>query len=64
MKEAQIIARLKAEQADYAQQALRLPNEKTEFDFGYRVGTMAGLERAINLIFALIKESEEDKMDF
>lgn len=63
MKEAAFIARLKAEQAEYAQQALRLPNEKTEFDFGYRVGVMAGLERSINLISVMLKEADDDKFD-
>jgi hypothetical protein len=54
--EAELIAKLKAEQGKYALQALRNPNHRDEFEYGYRVGVLAGLTQAENLLLELIKE--------
>ena len=56
--EATLLARLKAEQAQFALEALRRPVQRDGFEYGYRVGVVAGYEAAIAL---LLKQLEEEK---
>ena len=56
MIEVQIIGRLKDEQVKYAQQALKHPDKRDAFEYGYRVGVLAGLESAIGVITKAIEE--------
>lgn len=51
--------RLKVAQAEYAIQALSNPGNKTEFDFGYRVGVTAGYESALKMILVLLDEEKK-----
>ena len=51
--------RLKADQQSFALDALRRPPARDAFEYGYRVGVVAGYETAINLILQLLKEEEE-----
>lgn len=51
--------RLKADQQSFALDALRRPQARDAFEYGYRVGVVAGYETAINLILQLLKEEEE-----
>jgi hypothetical protein len=51
--------RLKADQQSFALDALRRPQARDAFEYGYRVGMVAGYETAINLILQLLKEEEE-----
>lgn len=58
-----LLARLKAEQQQYALQALQLPNLRTEFEYGQRSGVIAGLEKAIEVLIGLVKEERDDDKD-
>ena len=51
--------RLKADQQSFALDALRRPQARDAFEYGYRVGVVAGYETAINLILHLLTEEEE-----
>ena len=51
--------RLKADQQSFALDALRRPQARDAFEYGYRGGMVAGYETAINLILQLLKEEEE-----
>jgi hypothetical protein len=51
--------RLKVDQQAFALDALRRPQARNAFEYGYRVGVVAGYETAINLILQLLKEEEE-----
>lgn len=50
---------LKNEQSAYAAQALKNPGGKVEFDFGYRCGFLAGLEKAEALLLALLADERD-----
>lgn len=56
--ETRLLNALKAEQAKYALEALKSPGSKSEFDFGARVGTVSGLERAIDLLMTIIDDAK------
>ncbi len=56
MTEAQLLGRLKDEQARYALAALRQPDKKDAFEYGYRVGVLAGMEQAITLLLKVVEE--------
>lgn len=57
--EAQLIARLKQEQQDYAVQALSRPDKRDEFEYGFRTGVLEGLRKAEELLLKLVKEENE-----
>ena len=42
-----------------AKEALAQPQSRDAFEYGRVVGMYAGLERAVNVLFDLIKEDEE-----
>ena len=63
MIEQHLLARLKEEQSKYALQSLQMPNEKTEFEYGYRAGKVAGYEAAVNALLELLRDEREDKFD-
>lgn len=54
--EASLLNRLKVAQADFAMQALKRPQEKDAFEYGYRVGTVNGYEAAINILLSMLDE--------
>lgn len=55
--------RLKADQQSFALDALRRPQNRDAFEYGYRVGMIAGYDAAINLILQLLKEEKDDNND-
>lgn len=61
MKEAALLNRLKALQAEYALGCLKSPGDKSEYEFGLRVGTVAGIELAIDTILNALRDEREDK---
>lgn len=63
MNEAAFLNRLKAEVGDYALQALRQPNSRDAFEYGQRVGMIAGLEHAIALLLNQLDEEKHDRND-
>jgi hypothetical protein len=58
-----MLARLKAEQASFALQAMQRPQTRDAFEYGHRVGTVAGYEAAINVLLSLLKEERESDPD-
>lgn len=50
--------RLKSDQATFALDALKRPQNRDTFEYGYRVGVIAGYEAAITLILTLLDEEK------
>ena len=59
----QLLNRLKAEQQAFALDALRRPQNRDTFEYGYRVGTVAGYEAAINVLLTLLREEKDNDPD-
>lgn len=58
MIEAKLLNRLKTEQQRFSVDALKRPQERDAFEYGYRVGVVAGYEAAINALLKLIDEEK------
>ena len=56
--ETKLLNALKAEQQQFSLQALKRPVERDAFEYGYRVGTIAGLESAVNVLLKLVDEEK------
>ena len=56
--ESKLLNRLKAEQQQFAVDALKRPVERDAFEYGYRVGMVAGYEAAINVLLNLLDEEK------
>jgi hypothetical protein len=56
--ESQLLNRLKAEQQSFAVDALRRPQTRDTFEYGYRVGMVAGYEAAISVLLNLLDEEK------
>jgi len=61
--ENKLLSALKAQQAQFALDALRRPQQRDAFEYGYRVGTVAGYEAAIDLLLQLLREERDDDRD-
>lgn len=61
--EATLLARLKAEQAQFALDALKRPVQRDGFEYGYRVGVVAGYEAAIALLLKQLDEERNSDKD-
>jgi len=62
--ESKLLNRLKAEQQQFSVDALRRPQERDAFEYGYRVGVVAGYEAAINALLKLLEEEKSGVNDF
>ena len=58
MNEAKLLNRLKMEQQQFSADALKRPQERDAFEYGYRVGVVAGYEAAINVLLKLLEEEK------
>ena len=56
--ESQLLNRLKAGQQSFAVEALRRPQTRDTFEYGYRVGMFAGYEEAITVLLTLLDEEK------
>lgn len=56
--ESKLLNRLKAEQQQFAVDALKRPVDRDAFEYGYRVGMVAGYEAAINVLLKLLDEEK------
>ena len=54
--ETSLLNRLKAEQASFALESLKKPQNRDTFEYGYRVGTVNGYEAAINILLSILDE--------
>lgn len=61
--EAQLLNNLKVKQADFALAALKQPQNRDTFEYGYRVGVVAGYEAAINVLLAILDEERNSDRD-
>jgi hypothetical protein len=61
--EAQLLNTLKAKQSDFAVEALKKPQNRDTFEYGYRVGVVAGYEAAINVLLAILDEERNSDKD-
>ena len=61
--EAKLLNRLKAEQQQFAVDALSRPQARDAFEYGYRVGVVAGYEAAINVLLKLLDEEKYSDTD-
>jgi len=59
--ESQLMNLLKANQAEFALEALRRPQDRDTFEYGYRVGMVAGYEAAIDVLLNLIDEDKHGR---
>lgn len=58
--ETRLLNRLKTEQAAFATESLKRASDKTEYEYGFKVGVMNGIEHAINVLLALMEEDKKD----
>ena len=56
--ETRLLNALKTEQQQFALSALKRPVDRDAFEYGYRVGTVAGLEMALNVLLKLVDEEK------
>jgi len=61
--EAKLLNRLKVEQQQFSVDALKRPQERDAFEYGYRVGVVAGYEAAINVLLKLMDEEKSKGND-
>lgn len=61
--ESRFLNELKAEQQRFALEALKKPQTRDTFEYGYRVGIVQGYEAAINVLLQLLKEERDSDPD-
>jgi hypothetical protein len=61
--ETQLLNRLKASQQEFAVEALKRPVSRDAYEYGYRVGMVAGYEAAINVLLMLVDEEKYSDND-
>lgn len=59
----QFLSRLKNAQQEFALDALRRPQNRDTFEYGYRVGVVAGYEAALNILLNLLDEERNSDPD-
>jgi hypothetical protein len=58
-----LLNRLKTEQQEFALEALKRPVNRDAFEYGYRVGMVAGLEAAITSLLKMLDDERNDDRD-
>ena len=61
--ETKLLNKLKVEQQIFAVDALKKPQTRDAFEYGYRVGMVAGYEAAINVLLTFIDEDKHSDND-
>lgn len=61
--ENKLLSRIKAEQSNFALEALKKPQNRDTFEYGYRVGVVAGYEAALNILFTILDEEKNSDND-
>ena len=61
--ETALLNRLKAEQAQFALEALKKPQNRDTFEYGYRVGVVAGYDAALDVLLNLLDEEKNSDSD-
>ena len=58
-----LLNKLKNLQVQYAVDSLRSIGDKSEFDFGYRAGCFAGIEKSIDCLLKVLDEQKNGEPD-
>lgn len=61
--ESTLLSRFKAAQAEFALEALKRPVQRDSFEYGYRVGVVAGYDAAISVLLAQLNEEKNSDKD-
>jgi hypothetical protein len=61
--ESKLLNLLKANQAEFALEALKRPQDRDTFEYGYRVGVVAGYEAAMDVLLNLLDEDKNGNFD-
>lgn len=61
--EDRLLGKLKADQQVFAFEALKRPVERDAFEYGYRVGMVAGYEAAIKVLLDLLDDERNGDRD-
>jgi hypothetical protein len=64
VNEGKLLNLLKQAQLQFSVDALKRPQERDAFEYGYRVGVVAGYEAAIGVLLKLIEEEKSGGNDF
>ena len=64
MNEGKLLNLLKQAQFQFSVDALKRPQERDAFEYGYRVGVVAGYEAAINVLLKMLEEEKSGASDF
>jgi hypothetical protein len=61
--ETQLLNALKIAQAQFSVEALRRPHDKTEFEYGFRVGVIEGFDKSIKTLLSILDEEKNGTND-
>jgi len=61
--ETALLDSLKRKQQEHAFDSMRRPDKRDAFEYGYRVGVMAGLEEAVKVLLKLLDEEKNGEND-
>lgn len=61
--ETALLNRLKTKQTQFAVESLTRPQNRDAFEYGYRVGVVAGYEAAINVLLEILDEERNSDND-
>jgi hypothetical protein len=64
VNEGKLLNILKQAQLQFSVDAMKRPQERDAFEYGYRVGVVAGYEAAISVLLKLIEEEKSGGNDF
>jgi len=61
--ETKLLNRIKAAQQQFAADALKRPQQRDAFEYGYRVGVVSGYEAAIEVLLKILEEDKNSDND-
>jgi len=61
--ESKLLNLFKANQAEFSLEALKRPQDRDTFEYGYLVGMVAGYEASINVLLNLLDEERNNDDD-
>jgi len=61
--ESKLLNLIKANQAEFSLEALKRPQDRDTFEYGYLVGMVAGYEASINVLLNLLDEERNNDDD-
>ena len=61
--ETKLLNRIKAAQQQFSVDALKRPQQRDAFEYGYRVGVVSGYEAAIEVLLKILEEDKNSDND-